>query len=90
VPTIHVPPPDLGGEDGAAREDGAVAAAEQPEAPAEEGAEPEQPEAGAEDGTDAATARKRTRRGSRGGRNRRKKPATATADPGTSEASDSS
>ncbi len=59
---IHVPEPDLGQE-----EPEAVAEAE-PSDPSQNGAEPEK----------APTPRRRTRRGSRGGRNRRKKPAAAT------------
>jgi ribonuclease G len=70
IPTIHVPPPDLGSEEGAP-------AAQEAEAPAEDGAEP-------------APQRKRTRRGSRGGRNRRKKTAAAAVEPAASEPPESS
>ncbi len=67
TPTIHIPPPDLGvsGEE----------AEEADDAPAEPGAEPEPlaAEEGAE--ADGQPKKKRTRRGTRGGR-RRKKPAT--------------
>jgi ribonuclease G len=71
VPTIHVPPSDLGAD-----ADGTAAATEEPEAPAEDGAEP-------------AAPRKRTRRGSRGGRNRRKKT-VATAESAPAEGAESS
>jgi len=60
---IHVPEPDLG-QDGAKAE--AIAETE----PSQNGAQPEV--------EDVPKPRKRTRRGSRGGRNRRKKPAATT------------
>jgi ribonuclease G len=64
APTIHVPPADLGQP---ADEPPAEAVAAEAEAASENGAEPPKP-------------RKKTRRGSRGGRNRRKKPASATTE----------
>ncbi|HET9115323.1 MAG TPA: Rne/Rng family ribonuclease [Gaiellaceae bacterium] len=70
--TIHIPGDDLGREDAVA----------EPEAPAP--AEPEQAEAEAADEPvtagpeDEAKPKKKTRRGTRGGRNRKKKPAAAT------------
>ena len=66
-PRIHVP------EDGAATDDGAEPEPTVGEDPA---AEPEAVEPSEGDG-DGAAPRKRTRRGSRGGRNRKKKPAVA-------------
>ncbi len=72
APRIHVPAVDLDG----AREDGATL-----DAPAD-GAEPaeaetSEPGEGEGEGEAAAPAKKKTRRGSRGGRNRKKKPAAA-------------
>jgi ribonuclease G len=66
-PKIHVPDPTLGREaDGTEPEP--EPAAPEAEAPSEDGAAPK--------------PRKKTRRGSRGGRNRRKKPAAASANGG--------
>jgi ribonuclease G len=66
--TIHVPGEDLGRED-------AVEAVDEPAAEPEAGG----PEAEAgPDGTEAPKPKKKTRRGSRGGRNRKKKPAAAS------------
>ncbi|HEY5692915.1 MAG TPA: Rne/Rng family ribonuclease [Gaiellaceae bacterium] len=73
--TIHVPGEDLG-------RDGAVARVE--EAPAPEPEAPAEPETEADDKAasegagEAPKPKKKTRRGSRGGRNRKKKPATAS------------
>jgi ribonuclease G len=64
APTIHVPPPDLG----------------QPEPEPEPDEVAPDAAAATENGTEAAKPRKKTRRGSRGGRNRRKKPAPLTAE----------
>jgi ribonuclease G len=68
---IHVPDPSLGAED-AAEPEAEAAAEPEPEAeqaaPSENGAEAEQ----------ATTPKKKTRRGTRGGRGRKKKPAAAT------------
>jgi ribonuclease G len=72
APTIHVPPADLGQP---AEEPPAEAVAAEADAASENGAEPVKP-------------RKKTRRGSRGGRNRRKKPAAATADAPSPEPAD--
>ena len=66
TPTIHIPPPDLGVE----AEDSTADGAESPAADAEPVVEP--PDA------DGQPKKKRTRRGTRGGR-KRKKPATAGA-----------
>jgi ribonuclease G len=93
VPKIHVPDPGLGepaaeppvrvsgpGEgDGGNREGPPEEAASDEPAPEEVEAEPE-PAAAAEDGSEAPKPKKKTRRGTRGGRNRRKKPAAAPAD----------
>jgi ribonuclease G len=70
--TIHLPGDDLGGK----KDDAPVA--EQAAAPEVEAAEEAPSEATAPaDGEDAPVPKKRTRRGSRGGRNRKKKPAAA-------------
>jgi ribonuclease G len=66
APKIHVPDPTLG---------------EEPEEPKEAERVSANGDARSEDGA-APTARKKTRRGSRGGRNRRKKPAAASANGG--------
>ena len=77
--TIHLPPDELGGPkpaeapQPAAAEAEPVADTEEPEAPETA----ETPEAPSENG--AEPRKKKTRRGSRGGKNRRKKPAGATA-----------
>ena len=65
TPTIHIPPPDLGVEADVATSDGAESPAEAE--PVAEAAE-----------TDGQPKKKRTRRGTRGGR-KRKKPATNDA-----------
>ena len=73
--TIHVPGDDLGRPEGAEPVEEAPAEAPEPEA-ADEPATAE-----AADGDAAASVaakKKKTRRGSRGGRNRKKKPATAS------------
>ncbi|MEP6977220.1 MAG: Rne/Rng family ribonuclease [Thermoleophilia bacterium] len=70
-PRIHVPDETIGRDGAAAKE--LVA-----ETVSENGAE-----APSEDGDETPTPKKRTRRGSRGGRNRKKKPAVATAGNGT-------
>jgi ribonuclease G len=73
--TIHVPGDDLG------RKGAAEPEAPQPSEP--EGVEPEAPETDTADepvtaeAEDAPKPKKKTRRGTRGGRNRKKKPATA-------------
>jgi ribonuclease G len=81
-PKIHVP--DDGAEASASTAsrptepvivDGAVSEPQPEEEPADEGTETEQPAGG-----DGVTPRKRTRRGSRGGRNRKKKPAAVNGD----------
>jgi ribonuclease G len=81
--TIHVPGDDLG-------RDGSGAEAEAPAVPAvpeaESGAEVGPDEAPSENG--AAPAKKKTRRGSRGGKNRRKRTAAAGATNGTEAVSD--
>ena len=61
------------------------AAAEVPEEPAEADAAGEEPEPGAE-GAEAVPVKKKTRRGSRGGRKRKKKPVEAGAAAGPVEA----
>jgi ribonuclease G len=75
--TIHVPGEDLGKPEEAAEEP----APEEPSA--EETSDEVLDESGRESAasqtTDTATPKKKTRRGSRGGRNRKKKPAGATA-----------
>jgi ribonuclease E len=63
--TIHIPGDDLGRE-------GAVEAAEEPLSQAES-----KPEPVSEVAEETPKPKKKTRRGSRGGRNRKKKPATA-------------
>ena len=70
-PRIHVPDETLG-RDGEAAEEIVAAAV------SENGAETP-----SEDGAEAPKPKKRTRRGSRGGRNRKKKPAGATAENGS-------
>jgi ribonuclease G len=70
-PRIHVPDESIG-RDGAAAEEIVAAAV------SDNGVE-----APSEDGTEAPRPKKRTRRGSRGGRNRKKKPASATAENGS-------
>jgi len=70
-PRIHVPDETLG-RDGEAAEEIVAAAV------SENGAE-----APSEDGAEAPKPKKRTRRGSRGGRNRKKKPAGAAAENGS-------
>ena len=82
--TIHVPGDDLGRE-------GSDAEAAPPAVPGEPTAEPEsesepEPEAASENG--AAPAKKKTRRGSRGGKNRRKRTAAAGATNGAEPASE--
>jgi ribonuclease G len=69
--TIHLPGDDLGRK---------PKVEEQPAAVAEQPAETQEPAAEGEatDGGEAPAPKKRTRRGSRGGRNRKKKPAGAT------------
>ena len=69
--TIHVPGDDLGRE--GATETAEEAPAPEPEAAAEPTTTEAEPEAG-----EAPKAKKKTRRGSRGGRNRKKKPAGAS------------
>ncbi|MDQ5820994.1 MAG: hypothetical protein M3540_06105, partial [Actinomycetota bacterium] len=71
-PRIHVPDETLG-RDGAGEAEELVT-----DAVSENGAE-----APSEDGDEASKPKKRTRRGSRGGRNRKKKPAGATAENGS-------
>jgi ribonuclease G len=66
APTIHVPPADLGHSEPESEP--------KPDEVAPDEAAP------TENGTEAAKPRKKTRRGSRGGRNRRKKPAPVTAE----------
>jgi ribonuclease G len=78
--TIHVPGDDLG-RDGSDAESPAVPA--EPEAASEPDAASE-PEAASENG--AAPAKKKTRRGSRGGKNRRKRTAAAGATNGAEPA----
>ena len=76
--TIHVPDDDLGRK---AKVMEKPVATEEPVAETEEPvAEIEEPPAVAEvaDGDDAPAPKKKTRRGSRGGKNRKKKPAAAT------------
>jgi ribonuclease G len=73
APTIHVPPPDLGVAADDVETDGASASEPEVEAEAESEAETEAVADTAE--ADGQPKKKRTRRGSRGGR-RRKKPAT--------------
>jgi ribonuclease G len=70
-PRIHVPDESIG-RDGEAAEEIVAAAV------SDNGAE-----APSEDGAEAPKPKKRTRRGSRGGRNRKKKPAGATAENGS-------
>jgi ribonuclease E len=72
---IHVPDPSLGEEPEAAEP-------EEPAAVEEEAAAP------AEDGAGAPKPKKKTRRGTRGGRNRRKKPTATAATDGATETSD--
>ena len=67
--TIHIPGEDLGRE-------GAVEPAEEPPTGAE--AAGPKPEPASEVAEETPKPKKKTRRGSRGGRNRRKKPATAS------------
>jgi len=71
--TIHLPDDDLGRKPKPKVE-------EQPAATEEESAETEEPAAEGEavDGDEAPAPKKKTRRGSRGGRNRKKKPVGAT------------
>ena len=72
VAKIHVPDPSLG----------------EPESEAEPEPEPQAAEEAAvasEDGAQAATPKKKTRRGTRGGRNRKKKPATRDGTPEAAE-----
>jgi ribonuclease G len=73
-PRIHVPDETLG-RDGEAAEEIVAAAV------SENGSE-----TSSEDGVEAPKSKKRTRRGSRGGRNRKKKPAAATAENGSEPA----
>jgi ribonuclease G len=79
APRIHVPPADLAEapEDAAAEAVGAGHARPEPDAEPQPDAEAE-PETEAVAATDGQPKRKRTRRGTRGGR--RRKPATATGD----------
>jgi ribonuclease G len=76
--TIHLPPDELG-KPKAAEEAPPTPVAAEPvsDTEAEPETEPEAPEAPSENG--AEPRKKKTRRGSRGGKNRRKKPAGATA-----------
>jgi ribonuclease G len=67
APRIHVPSDDLGRE-------------AEPEAEPQGAAAGDAEAAATEDGPEADAVKKRTRRGSRGGRNRKKKPAAASAD----------
>jgi ribonuclease G len=72
-PVIHVPPPDLGAEAEEEQAPAEPATSEEPEAAEDAGAAPPgEPELG----PDGRPKRKRTRRGTRGGR-RRRKPAGA-------------
>jgi ribonuclease G len=88
APTIHVPAPDLGTTNGAEPPAPAPAAAPAPVAEAVEAVAEETP---SENGAEAAPRpKKKTRRGSRGGRNRKKKPAAATAESRTTDAPESS
>ncbi|HEY3462876.1 MAG TPA: ribonuclease E/G, partial [Gaiellaceae bacterium] len=79
--TIHVPGEELGREGGAAPVE--EAPSPEPEAPAESATETDG-EAAPEGAEEAPQPKKKTRRGSRGGRNRKKKPAAAS--PNGSEA----
>ena len=74
--TIHLPPDELGKPARATEEAVPVAAAADPVSDTETEAGAETPEAPSENG--AEPKKKKTRRGSRGGKNRRKKPAGAT------------
>ncbi len=84
--TIHIPGEDLG------RKGTAQPAEEAPaEVEAEREPEPEPPsETPSEVAEEAPKPKKKTRRGSRGGRNRKKKPATAAASPNGSDAATAS
>jgi ribonuclease G len=77
--TIHVPGEDMGRKPKVAEPAGDAETDTEAETEAE--AEPETPAA---DGDEAPAPKKKTRRGSRGGKNRKKKPAVATdgTDPG--------
>jgi ribonuclease G len=97
APTIHVPGDDLGtngAEPAAAKPEPAPAAtAEEPPAESDEDAAPETDAVASENGAvnaDGTPKRKKTRRGSRGGRNRRKKPAAATAEAAPADTPESS
>jgi ribonuclease G len=80
APRIHVPGEDLGREQPA--ED------EPPAADAEPTAEEETPpERSADDGEEPKPAKKKTRRGTRGGRNRKRKPEMVPAGAGAEQAS---
>jgi ribonuclease G len=79
--TIHVPGEELGRKGGAAHVE--EAPSPEPEAPAESATETDG-EAAPEGAEEASKPKKKTRRGSRGGRNRKKKPAPAS--PNGSEA----
>ncbi len=78
--TIHVPGDDLGRDAGDAEAASSEAAAAEPAAEGEPGAPSE---------NGAAAAKKKTRRGSRGGKNRRKRTAAATAGNGAGPAAES-
>jgi len=85
APRIHLPEADLGG--GAERKLAAAQAAE-PERNGSSGEGPLDGQPG--DGEDAPKPKRKTRRGSRGGRNRRRKPAAAEASADGGKASDGS
>jgi ribonuclease G len=72
APRIHVPAAELGTDEVEAARNGPEPAA----------AVETEPEAETETSTDGAPARKKTRRGSRGGRNRKKKTAAASSENG--------
>jgi ribonuclease G len=90
-PTIHVPGDEVGRPAEAAPEAEAVPAAEEPvEAVDEEPVAEPEPEPVSENGEEpGAPTRKKTRRGSRGGKNRRKRVARETAENGESQNGDS-
>jgi ribonuclease G len=73
TPRIHVPPPDLVSDE--APTDGAAVVAAEPEPETDAAAE-----VGSETATDGQPKRKRTRRGTRGGRRRRKTPANGESE----------
>jgi ribonuclease G len=78
TPKIHVPEDARGAETVDATDD--APAAEVAVAPEEAPADEHAPSEGDGDGEQAPTPKKRTRRGTRGGRNRKRKPAAANGD----------